>query len=316
MANEVTSTSITEAINSEWITPAFMDAAKPHLVALQHCRQFDLRGRSSAKVAVPNVESSVGTPSSGGTSVDTEFDATEGTDLSNTALTLAEVTITAAEYGVMRTITDTSIEDAIDGFDLIMTVVADNAEILMTALEDDVCALFASLSNSVGTSGSDMTLANLDQAIIGPRTRGVRFPAGLVGVLDDEQANNFEVAVTAANSSTAVYDRAASEFMGIQRAGDNGSSGLFARYKNVDLYSTGLTDTANTAADVVGAVFVPSRPGQERQAAFGWAVAREPRIETERNASLRATEVVTTMRSGVGELLDAAGTAIITDAPA
>jgi hypothetical protein len=316
MADEVTTTSVDNIINSEWIQPAFQAYAAPWLVATKFLKEYDLQGKGSATVAVPSIVSQLGDPSDGGSSVDTEFNAAEATDLSNTAMTLTEATISTSEYGVMRELTDAAVEDTVDGFDLISEIANDNARILATALEDDVVALFTSFTNTVGANLVDMTLANLDSAIIGIRTRGVRAPDGLVAVLDDEQADNFEVAVTASNSAQAIYDNTADRFMDIQRDLNNGlTDGRFARYKSTNLYMTGLCDTGNTGDDVVGGVFVPDTPGNTRMAAMGIAWSRRFRVRAQRDEKSRSVELVATQRAGVSILLNVAGTAVITDGP-
>lgn len=315
-ANAVTGTTITNIVNSEWIQPAFQDYAKDWLVAVQFAKQFNLVGRSTATVAVPSLASQMGTVSSGGSGVDTEFDATDGTDLSNTAMSLTEATITAIEFGVMRTITDVALENAVDGFQLIAAIAGDNARILSTALEDDVCALMGTFSNTVGTTGSAMTLANLDTAITGIAKRGVMAPDGLVGVLDDQQWEDFNTALRATSTSINVHDTSLDRFLAIERDLNNGlTDGRVGRYRNVNLYMTGLTESPNTAADVAGAIFVPATPANDLMAAIGVAWARLPKMTTERDESLRATEIVTTQRAGTAELLDVAGVSIITKGP-
>lgn len=316
MANEITGTVITNIVNSEWIQPAFQDYAHDWLVAARFCKQFNLVGRSTTTVAVPSLASQMGTVSSGGTSVDTEFNASEDVDLSNTAMTLTQATIVSIELGVMRTITDIALEDVVDGFELIAAIAGDNARILSTALEDDVCGLLASFANTAGSTGVDMTLANLDTAIIGIGKRGVRAPDGLVGVLDDEQRENYEAAITALSSSNVNHPVTADRFMAIERDLNNGlTDGRFSVYKGVNLYMTGLTDTVNTAADVAGGIFVPWTAANDSMCALGMAWSRMPLFTTQRDESARSTEVIATLRAGVSELLDVAGVSMITDAP-
>lgn len=317
MANETTTTTLTEIVNSEWIRPAFQDYAADWLVATQFLLRFDLRGRGTATVAVPSIISDMGTVSDGGAGVDTEYDATEATDLTNTTMDLSEATISTSEYGVMRTITDTALEDTVDGFNMIQEIVNDSARILATALEDDVCALFAGFGTTVGTSGSPLTLTNMSDGVTTIRAAGVRAPDGIVFVLDDEQASEYEAALISTNAAAAVYAGAADRLLSANPTPNNGlANGHIGFFRQYPVYMTGLTDTANMGADVVGAAFVRGdTAGNARMAALGLAVSREFTVATERNESLRATEVVATQRMGVGELLDAAGVKLVTDAP-
>ncbi len=106
--------------------------------------------------------------------------------------------------------------------------------------------------------------------------------------------------------------------MGVSASADAGRNveGYTLTYKGVPIYRTGLTDLANTSEDVVSAIFVRGDIESQRgTAAFGQGSLREFRLETERNASLRATEFVMTMRWGCGEIGDTFGQKLITDAP-
>lgn len=317
MANETTSTTLEEVINSEWIRPAFQQYASDWLVAAQFLLRFDLRGKASATVAVPSVVSDMGTVSDGGAGVDTEYNAAEATDLANTQMDLSEATIATAEYGIMRTITDTALEDVVDGMDIMRQIVADSALILATALEDDVCALFAGFANQVGATTVDLTLAVMSSAVVQIRNSGVRAPDGIVFVLDDQAASDYEAALIAGNAAAAVYAGAADRLLAATPTQNNGlANGQIGFFRQYPVYQTGLTDTANAGADVLSAAFVRGdTPGNAPMAALGLAVSREFTVAMERDESARATEVIATQRLGVGELLDVAGVGIVSDAP-
>lgn len=318
MSNETTATTLTEIVNSEWISPAFQDYAHPWSVGTRFALQKDLRGKGSGTVALPRIQSDMGAVSDGGDGVDTEYNAAEGTDLSNTQMDLNEATLTSSEYGVMRTLTDQAREDSIDGFDLLNVIVNDAARILMTALEDDFCALFSSITGSQGTTTADATLRNLSDCISGIRNAGVRAPGGLVGILDDQQALDIEAEAEGTSTDTFVsYENQSAAMMRLVPDANNGlTDGRVFSYKGVDFYQTGLTDTANTGADVVGAVFVRADVAiNQAFAAFGVCTSREFTSELERDASLRATEIVCTKRKGVGLIYTPSAQALITDAP-
>lgn len=315
MANETTTTTLTEIVNSEWIRPVFQDYSHEFVNATRFCLKQSLVGKGTSTWAQPRPVSDLGTVGDGGTSVDTEFNATEATDLStNLQLDLAESTIATSEYGVRREITDTALEDVIDGFAMVQWIVRDAARILMTALEDDVIGLFGSATNTTGSTGVNITVANVNAAIAALRNRGIRAPGGLVGVLSDTQMGDFTDALEATGTSWAVYPATADRLMAANRNADNGlTDGRVLSYKNVDFYQSGLVDTANTGADDVGAIFTPAM-GNEGFEALGLAESRPFTSETERNASLRSTEVICTMRAGVGILLQDCIQALVTDA--
>jgi hypothetical protein len=75
----------------------------------------------------------------------------------------------------------------------------------------------------------------------------------------------------------------------------------------VDIFTDTNVPTANTAADRAGGFFV-------KNYTFGMATKWNLRVELERDASLRATEIVVTANYGVGELVDAAGCPVVTGA--
>jgi len=318
MPNESTATTLTEIVNSEWIRPSFQSYAAPWAVGSKFALEVDLRGKGSGTVALPRIQSDMGAVSDGGGGVDTEFDGAEGTDLSNTQMDLNESTVTSSEYGIMRTLTDSAQEDSIDGFQLLSVIANDAARILQTALEDDFCALFGSVTDTQGATGVDATAANLTSCIAAIRNAGVRAPGGLVAVLDDEQVLNLESDFEGTSTTTyAKYDANAATMMRLSPDANNGlTDGKVFEYKGVSVFQTGLTDTANTGADVVGCVFVnAAAPGNESWAAFAMSVSREFTSELQRDASLRATEIVCTQRKGVAIALNAAASALITDAP-
>ena len=189
------------------------------------------------------------------------------------------------------------------------------ARIITTAVEDSGLALVAGLSNSVGSSGVDLTIAQAINAADGIRERGYRAPNGVTYVLDDQQYNDLRDACIATGSSWAVFPGTADRMLDITKDGINGlGNGRVMTFRGFDVYATGLTDTANAGADVVGACFTHTGPGNDPMATFAIVDKRPFRVEPQRDASLRATELVFTRRVAVGEATDGSGTKIVTDA--
>jgi hypothetical protein len=315
MSLETTTTTLTELVYGEYIAPLILDYAGNYGNPSQFFLRIDpLNG--STTVSVPRWVSDQGTANDDGVAVDTEFNATEATDLSNTELETLDATFSIAEYGLMRTVTDTVMETAQSAASLLSFIAADGAKILMAAGNDDACARFASFSNSSGTTNTDLSVATVDDAIYDLAERGVT--GELVGILDHEAARNFQDALQAASSNTAIYAGAAERQMGVSPSVSGGRTvdGYVLTYKGVPFYRNGLCDTANTAADVVSAIFTRGDVESQRtQAALGQGSLRDFRIETQRDASLRGTEVVMTMRWGCGIIGDTYGQKIISDAP-
>lgn len=316
MAAETTTTSVTELVYGEWIAPYIQSYAGNYLNPSQFFARWDPQNGSST-VSVPRLVSDQGTANDDGAGVDTEYGATEGNDLSNTELETLDATFSIAEYGIMREITDTVLESASSADALLALIVPDGASILMAAANDDACALFASFSNSSGTSGTNCGVADVDDAIYDLAERGA--VGELVGIFDHQAIRDLQDAIQVAGSSNvATYGGAADRMMAVAPTGDAGRNveGLVLSYKGVPIYRNGLCDTANAAADVVSAIFTRGDLEAQRSvAAIGQGSLREFRLETERNASKRTTEFVMTMRWGCGITNGDFGQKLVTDAP-
>jgi hypothetical protein len=312
-------TSLNDLIHTEVIEPVFLDYAHDHIVATRFLRRYSLIGKTSDTLQVPRWESDMGTVGDNASGVDTEFGRTEGTDISSeTELSTASITLTPAEYGLKHLIPDDVFEDAVMAGELMSAIIANAARIIQTAVEADVVALFAGLSNAVGTSTQDLTIAQMLAAADGIYDRGSRAPNGLVYVVDDQQYADLRDACIATGTSWAVYPGANDRMLGIDAVPNHGLSGDDSPrmiFRGYPVYSTGLCATANTGANVVGACFTPTGPQNDPFVTFAMVDKRPFRVATERDESARSTEVVFTTRAGVGEASDFSGTEITTDAP-
>lgn len=314
MAGETTTTSVTETVNSEWINDYILSYAGHYQNPSQFFARMDPKN-GAATVSAPRLVSDMGTGIDDGAGVDTEYNATEGSDLSATELETADATFSIGEYGLLREITDNVLESSQNAQELLAAIVPDGARILMTAFNDDGCSLFASFTNSSGSSGADCDVATVDDAIYDLAERGVI--GELVGIFDNQAVRDFQTSLQAASTNIATYGGAADRMMAVQPSGDAGRNveGYVLSYKGVPIYRTGLTDTANTAADVVSAIFVRGDiESQRAEVAIGQGSLREFRLETERNASKRTTEFVMTLRAGSGIVNNEKGQKLVTDA--
>lgn len=316
MAGETTTTSLTELIYSEWISPFIQSYAAQYLNPSQFFARFDPANGSST-VSVPRWVSDQGTPNDDGVAVDAEYNATEATALSATELETTDSTFSIAEYGLLREISDTSLEDGVINAETLMNQLAlDGASTLMAAANDDGCALFAGFTNSSGATTVDLTVADVDDALYDLAERGAM--GELVGVLDHEAMRNFQSDLQSTGSTFAKYSGTADRMMAVSASPDQGRNieGYTLSYKGVDFYRTGLTDTANAGADVVSAIFVRGDiEAQKATAAIGQGSRRDFRVAAERDEAKRTTKVVMTMRWGCGRLIDSNGQKLISDAP-
>jgi len=316
MANETTTTTLDDVTHASLIEAYLIAALSEQSGLYRFAKEFDYRGKSTAAVKVPSETSWWGSANDDGAGVDTEYNATQATELSNTAVSTGGVTITASEYGVAIEVTDNVEEDSIDGLDLMQLFETRMLHVLNLAMEDDFLALLASLSNTVGTSGADLTVAQLLQAQTDLRVRGVN-AEGVVYILDNQQASDVESAFIAVAANQTSYALAADRVLAYNPTPGHGmTTRMISSFRGFPIWTTGLTDTANAAADVVGGCFVPSSAYNDAagHVTFGMIWKRLPRFETERHAKKRTTDLVMTCRAGFGEMLDGSGTAIITDA--
>lgn len=317
MANEITTSTFDDLTHASLVQPVIIRALTEKPGLFRFCREFNIVDQSTNAAKLPTETSYWGSANDDGAGVDTEFDATQASSLSNTAFSTGSVTCTAAEYGVAHALTDNVAEDSVRGIDVMDIIKGRMLFVHMLAWEDDYLAQYANLSNSVGSTGVDLSIANMVAAQQGLRTRGVEADA-LAYVLDNQQVTDIETGLSAANAAAAIFALSADRLIGYAPAADHGmgASRQVMTFRGIPVFSTGLTDTANAAADVVGACIAPSTAFNDGTGATTHCVAwkRLPYFETQRQAKLRATDLVMTARLGFAELQDGAGTAIITDA--
>jgi hypothetical protein len=316
MAFEITTTAANDTVNTEAITQAFMDYARDVAVATPLFRYWpDLIVQKTNKLQVPNLSGAVPTADDNGAWGDTEYDATEGTALSNAALTTGSVTVTVGEYGIMHTVTDNIGEDSAIAGAFMAQMAMNAARIIQSAIEVDACALFAGLSNSVGSTGVNITIAQAVSMLDGIRNRGFHPGDGIAFVWDNQTWGDLRDLLIATSTSMAVYASTADRLLGVSPTQDNGLlTGLVGSFLGQPSWVTGQTPTANSAADVVSAAFCATSPSNDPVATFGFADKRPLRLETQRYPEGRGEKFVWSRRCGVFESLDGSGTKAVTDA--
>jgi hypothetical protein len=296
MAAETTRTSLTEIVNSEAIQDLILMYGYDKTVISPLCRVADLRGRSTAVASFPQWE------------LDAVSDiTTEGTTtLSNVELQTTEVaTITAAAVGVLRHVTmHASATNMLGADGLMRFIVEDGARLCVLELENDLAATFSGFSNSVGQTGTDLSIANFVEAIAkmdAANARGRR-----VAVLDDQAASDLRTAIS---STTGTVFAGAPALQSVLNANSDAFVGVLF---DVPIWLTNLTDTANTNADVVSAMFVDGAASPE-YAALGIALLWEPTMQAVAAPEALAEQVAISMAYGVGRI-SAFGVKIVTDA--
>lgn len=283
MANETTTTTANDLVNASLVSAEIIEAAWSALVMLPLVKEFDISNLATLTLNVP-VWVAVSASA-----------VSEDNDLSNSAMSTNYVALTASEVGVM-----VLLKDKLTYSDILGNIDA-YANQLGLALSDkidtDLAALFSGFSSSVGSTGVNITEANFLEAIYTLEVADA--PKPYVSVLHPIQVHDLRTAL--ATSTGALHS--------LMRSGDLNSNtkGFAYNLYNVDVYESTNVATANTAADRCGAMF---SKGQ----ALGVVWKKAANTELQRDASARGTEVVVTSCYGVGELVDAYGVKIVTDA--
>lgn len=221
-------------------------------------------------------------------------DLTEGTDISSpTTFSTDVATITAAEKGVLVTLSDIAQEGAAE--DVAAAIGRQIGEGMAVKVDTDLAGLFSGFSNTVGSGAAEITIEDIFKAAATLRNNNA--PGPYVAVLHPFQAFQLKKQLTNAG---ATMSHSLSD-VGNQALMD----GFVGRIAGIDIFESTVV-TGDSAGAFVGAAMSSD--------AIAYMVKRDMRIEEQRDASLRATEYVGSMAYGVSELFDAYGVGIIGDA--
>ena len=220
----------------------------------------------------------------------------EGSDLSSTAIDPTSKTITCSEHGIMTTLTDLGRNAAP------RNVAADIGKVFGEAIakkiDKDLTALFGGFSTTVGSASTVMSASLIFQAVAKLRANAV--PAeNLAAVIHPNVAFDLKSGLTNtfANPNAGVGNE-------ILRSALVGSIAGVPIFETSNMTDSSGNDPATTG-DFKGAVFHPD--------ALGLAMMQDLKIEVQRDASLRADEIVATAVYGVGELNDTNGCEVEAD---
>ena len=281
MANESTSSTLSE-LYTEIVAEALFVASERSIMR-PLVRNYAVTGGGKS-VEVP-IYSSV---SAGAVS--------EASDLSNTAIDPTSKTITCSEHGIMTTLTDLGRNAAP------RNVAADIGrlfgEAIAKKIDKDLTALFGGFSTTVGSASTAMSASLIFQAVAKLRAAGVP-GENLSAVIHPQVAFDLKSGLTNtfANPNPGVGNEAL-------------RTGLVGQIAGVNIFETSnIADSSGndpgTTGDYKGAVF--------HSDALGLAMMQDLKIETQRDASLRADEIVATAVYGVGELDDSKGCEVESD---
>jgi HK97 family phage major capsid protein len=271
MANETTSSTLSE-LYTEIVAEAQFVASEQSMMR-PLVRQYAIAGGGKS-VEIPIYS----TVSAGAVS--------EASDLSNTAIDPTSKTITASEVGVMTTLTDLARNSAP------RNVAADIGRLFGEAIarkqDTDLTALFDGFSGAIGDGTAAITAAKVFAAASDLRTASLNLNECAV-VLHPKIAYDLKANLTNTFANSNANDLA-------NEALRSGYVGQLAGLRIFE--TTNMSNTGNTG-DYKGAAF--------HRDAIAYAGMQDLKIETQRDASLRADEIVATAVYGVSEVHDSYG---------
>ena len=275
MANETTSSTISE-LYTEIVAEALFVASEQSIMR-GLVRNYTISGGGKS-VEVP-IYSTVSAAA-----------VSEASDLSNTAVNPSSVTITASEIGVMTTLTDlarnSSSRNVAEDIGRLF------GEGIATKIDSDLVALFSGFSTEKGPgAGSELTVQDLFECAAELKTN--KAPGPYYGVFHPKQIFNVKKSLT--NTFVGRDTELSNEAM---------RSGFVGNVAGIQIFETSNI-SVDGSDDSIGGVF--------SQDALGLAMMQDLKIETQRDASLRADEIVATAVFGVGELHDSYGVKLTAD---
>lgn len=286
VTNATTTTVGDDLSLTEWVESRIIEAAYSATFLRGTVRNTSLAGRATDTDKFP------AWPALSAASV------AETSDLSNTEINTTNVTITVGEVGIMATLTDAQLEDDI------LAGIDPYAMQLGKALADkqdaDIATLFSSFSNATGDTTNGLSQEDVLGAIRALDSRDT--PGQRYGVLHPVQFAQLGLDIVTNGGSVWGADSPQDTRFGNQPP-NVGS--IF----NIPFWQTTNVPT-NTRTNPVydGAIYSSE--------ALAYVSKREARVEFERDASFRLTEVVVTARYGTGELVDDYGEVLYSNSTA
>lgn len=273
MANESTSTSLNDLLPQ--IVAEAMFIASERSIMRGLVKNFTLPAQSGKTITVP-IYPQV-----------SAADVNEATDLTNTVVSTNGAILTMKEVGIMTTVTDyarvTSASNVISDIGRLF------GEAIANKMDKDLTALFDGFTtNALGDGTAAISAAKLFEAVARLRAAGVP-GTDLYCVLHPAIAYDLKANLsnTFANSNPNILSNEAL------------MTGYVGMIAGVPVFETSNMVNTGTAGDFKGGLF--------HRDALGLAMLQDIKIETQRDASLRADEIVATAVYAVGELVDEYG---------
>lgn len=271
MANESTSSTLSE-LYTEIVAEAQFVATEQSIMR-NLVRNYQITGGGKA-VEVP-IYSAISAAA-----------VAEATDLSNTAVDPSSATITASEVGVMTTLTDLARNSAP------RNVAADIGRLFGEGIakkqDQDLIALFDGFSTTLGDGTTAISAASVFNALSTLRANSLPINECAV-VLHPKIAYDLKANLTNTFANANANDLANEALR----------QGFVGRLAGMPVFETANMSNTGTAGDYKGGAF--------HRDAIALAEMQGLKVETQRDASLRADEIVATAVYGVGEIHDSYG---------
>ena len=271
MANESTSSTLSE-LYTEIVAEAQFVATEQSIMR-NLVRNYQITGGGKA-VEVP-IYSAISAAA-----------VAEATDLSNTAVDPSSATITASEVGVMTTLTDLARNSAP------RNVAADIGRLFGEGIakkqDQDLIALFDGFSTTLGDGTTAISAASVFNALSTLRANSLPINECAV-VLHPKIAYDLKANLTNTFANANANDLANEALR----------QGFVGRLAGMPVFETANMSNTGTAGDYKGGAF--------HRDAIALAEMQGLKVETQRDASLRADEIVATAVYGVGEIHDTYG---------
>jgi|TARA_R100000482_G_scaffold100843_2_gene44117 hypothetical protein len=283
MANEVTSSIVSELYSN--IVQSALYTYSEQAVIRPVVRNYDMTGTPGLTAQVPKYPAI------------TASDLTDGTDLSaNTAFNTTSITMSAAERGAKVTLTDLAKETAQE--DVAAAIGRQLGEAMVNKVDGEIAALFPSFSNRVGAAGDGITAETIFKAVGQLRSQNAR--GQVFVVLHPFQAMDLKIQLAGAgNTNMANPPQVGNTVLTSGVVGSIGGA-IILESNNV---GKDTNDSTSGTGNFVGCAFT--------QDAIGYMVKRNIRVESQRDASLRADEIVGSMAYATAELFDEYGVGVL-----
>lgn len=288
---QTTTTTETTAIPTELIAAEVIEEARPFNIVAPLVLNKPMPDGTGKVMSIPKLPTT------------TAAGVTEASDIVAVARTTGEGNVTVAEVGLSTDLTKLASKTAKLPDQLLMWARSQGRAIAQK-VTGDLCALFSAFNGStaVGTSGTNITVANFVEAMY--TLDAANAPGMKNAVLHPRQVADLFNAISA--STGAAFSNVAELVRQGQLPEGTPAAGFIGLLFGVPIYQTTEVPTANSSADYSGGMFT-----QEAAAYVElWGIT----VEYDTDVSARATEIIVTACYGVAEIVDGYGVPIETDA--